>query len=151
MKHGLWNLTMWSAIQVRSQILCLLFGAVPRSWAVVLALLGGYEWQQHERTLENSQKIKVGASETEVLKILGEPIARAEKRGELPAAFFGKVPKKWVYGTTINLHSFFVPEIPVPNPIPIHLRFWGNPDEEDLVIEWSDSNTVSKVTKPHAR
>lgn len=112
MKRGLWNLTTWCALQVRTQILCLVFGVVPRCWAVLLALYGAHEKQCFERTVEISGKIDVGASEADVLRILGQPEVRAEKRGELAAAFFGKVPRKWVYGTSIDLHSFFVPEFP---------------------------------------
>ena len=151
MKRGMWNLTIWAARQVRTQILCIAFGGVPRCWAVLLALYGAYESQCLERTVESSKVIKVGAAEAEVLKLLGEPVTRAEKRGEFAAAFFGKVPRRWVYGTTINLRHFFAPELPVPNPIPIRFRLWGTPDEEDLVIEWNDDNTVSKVTKPRPK
>ena len=151
MKHGLWNLTTWAARHVRTQIVCMVFGGVPRCWAVLLALYGAYESQCFERSVETSRKIKVGASEVDVLKLLGEPVTRAEKRGEVAAAFFGKVPRKWIYGTTINLRSFFVPDVPVPNPIPIRLRLFGTPDEEDLVIEWHDDHTVSKVMQPRAK
>ncbi len=136
MKNGLWNLTTWAARQVRTQILCLVFDRAPRYWAVLLALYGAYESKCLERTVESSKSINVGASEAEVLRLLGEPVTRADKRGELAAAFFGKVPRKWIYGTTVDLHSFFVPDVPLPNPIPIRLRLWGTPDDADLVIEW---------------
>lgn len=124
--------------------------AIPRYWALLLAFCGACEQQRLERLVEASKKVVVGASEADVLSILGQPIDRFGKRSDLASAFFGNVPRKWAYGSTVDLHQFFIPDFPFPNPIPIKLRLWW-PDEGDLVIDWDDTGTVAKVTRPRMK
>lgn len=120
---------------------------IPRWIPVLVALFGAYDQQQLQRTVQLSQKVEMGASEAEVLLTLGQPTARFDKRGELASALFGKVPRKWVYGPRINFANFFLPEEPFLNPIPLELRLW-TPNDGDLVIEWDDKNTVTRVMRP---
>ena len=123
------------------------FYAIPRWWAVLLALYGGYEQQWMGRCIEASKKIEAGDSEADVVSILGRPIERFDKRSEAASAFFGSVPRKWAYGPILDLDFLFAPDLPFPNPIPLRFRLWS-PDAKDLVVEWNDKNTVLRVVKP---
>jgi hypothetical protein len=67
--------------------------AVPHWWAVLLALYGGYERQWVDRCVDASKRIHAGASEADVLSVIGPPTARFERRGELASALFGKVSR----------------------------------------------------------
>jgi len=122
--------------------------AIPRWWSVLLLIYGGYEQQRIDRYVEASAKIKADDSEADVVSILGKPDIRYDKRSKELSALFGSVPRKWVYGSLIYLEYLFVRELPFPNPIPIHFRLFESPDDNDLVIEWSEDDTVLRVVKP---
>jgi hypothetical protein len=52
-----------------------------------------------------------------------------------------------VYGTRICVDAIVVPNLPFPNPIPVHIRLFGAA-HEDLVIEWTPHDRVAKVVRP---
>ena len=110
-----------------------------------LITIGTVERVHLHHVVEVSRQISVGATEADVLAILGEPNGRyAEGRGLFG---IGSRPRRWMYGTTINLRYLIVPEVPFPSPIPINIRWFGY-DEDDLVIDWSRDDKVAKITRP---
>ncbi|MEO8496349.1 MAG: hypothetical protein ABI614_14875 [Planctomycetota bacterium] len=120
-------------------------GTLFNSWALIVATIGLGERIHLQQLVDKSSHIEVGASPEAVLITLGEPTARwAPWRGVLGLA---NRPARWVYGTTIALDSIVVPDVPFPNPIPIHLRLFGAADD-DLVIEWTPNHEVAKVVRP---
>lgn len=112
-------------------------------WVLWLITIGTAERVHLHHVVEASRQVDIGATEEEVLAILGEPKARyAERSGW----FFGR-PRQWMYGTTINLHHVIVPGIPVPILIPINIRWFGY-DTDDLVIDWTRDGKVAKIVRP---
>lgn len=110
-----------------------------------LITIGTVERVDLHRTVELSRQISAGATEKEVLAILGEPDARyPEFRGFF---WIGSRPRQWMYGTTINLRHIILPGSPTPSPIPINIR-WFSYDEDDLIIDWSRDGPVLRITRP---
>jgi hypothetical protein len=109
-----------------------------------LITIGTVERVDLHRTVELSRQISAGATQDEVLAILGEPNARyPEFRGFF---WIGSRPRQWMYGTRTNLRHLVVPGLYIPNPIPINIR-WFSYDDDDLVIDWSRDGPVLKITR----
>ncbi|HEV7226612.1 MAG TPA: hypothetical protein VGN42_28150, partial [Pirellulales bacterium] len=89
-----------------------------------------------QRLVDRSARIAIGANERDVERAIGEPIAKWEARRGWARFVFGERGAQWVYGTSIDLGSIFVPELPFPNPVPLRLRLFSA-DDDDLVIEWT--------------
>jgi hypothetical protein len=94
-----------------------------------------------------SEGVRVGATEAEVLSILGPPSARYPARGGMALLILGPRPSQWCYGTVINLRYVAIPQWPYPNPLPINLRIF-NYDEDDLVVDWSPEGKVTGISRP---
>lgn len=107
-------------------------------WIMWLCAIGVIERIHLHHLVESSGQVSIGATEAEVLAVLGEPNGRYD-------GIFS--PRQWMYGTTINLRYLIVPELPVPNPLPINIRIFAY-DEDDLVIDWSRDNKVSAIKRP---
>ena len=120
--------------------------AIPRWWAVLLALYGGYEQQQVGRCMEASKKIAAGNSEAHVVSVLGLPTARFDRRSEAASAFFGSVPRKWAYGTILDLDYLFVRGLPFPIPYPIRIRWWS-PDTPGARAKFESAGQFEKPSK----
>ena len=56
-----------------------------------------------QKLVDTSNHIVVGASEDDVLRRVGEPMAKWDSRRGLAAFLFGARPSQWLYGTTIDL------------------------------------------------
>jgi hypothetical protein len=116
-------------------------------WIFALVLIGMGEQVQLQRLVERSAGIAIGATEGDVERAIGEPGLKGEARRGLARFIFGERRVQWIYGTSINLGAIFIPELPFLNPIPLRLRLFSA-DEDDLVIEWTPTKQVAKVSRP---
>jgi len=117
-------------------------------WVWILVVIGTGEQVHLQKLVDQSAGIAVGAAESDVLRVLGEPKFRWEARRGWERLIFGERPAQWIYGTTIDLDSIFVPELPFLNPIPINIRLFSS-EENDLIISWTADKVVKKVTRPN--
>lgn len=118
-------------------------GTLLNCWIFALVLIGMGEQVQLQRLVDRSAGIAIGASEGDVERAIGEPIATWEAR----RGFIFGGPAQWAYGTSIDLGSILVPELPFLNPIPLRWRLFSA-CEDDLVIEWTPTKQVAKVSRP---
>ena len=117
-------------------------------WLFFVGTIGSLERAHLARTAADASKIPIGASEADVLGMIGKPLCSYERYEGWTILGFGAHPPQWLYGTTINLKLMFIPELNmVASPLPINIRLFSY-DDEDLVIEWSTKNRVSKITIP---
>lgn len=123
-------------------------GTLLNCWVLALVLMGVGEQVHLQRLVDRSARIAIGANERDVERAIGEPIAKWEARRGWARFIFGARGAQWVYGTSIDLGSIFVPELPFPNPVPLRLRLFSA-DDDDLVIEWTSTKQVAKVSRPN--
>lgn len=114
---------------------------VPYILATLIALVGSIEQVQLNEKVQASHQLKPGDSEAKVLSVLGSP------RSQGRSGFFGFGHSRWIYGANIDLGMIIIPDLPVPNPVPIKLRIFG-PCDGDLVVNWSDQGTVASIDRP---
>lgn len=121
--------------------------AICAVWFTALLIAEPMEEAHQHRLIEASSAVRVGMTPDQVTAVLGEPEAEYGERTGLAWLLMGPRPKQWVYGTTLNLDYLIVPGLPFPNPWPVNVRV-AEYARKDLVINWSDEDTVTAVRRP---
>ena len=125
---------MWSTITIH--------------WLFFVGTIGTLERVHMARTAEAANEVQVGATEADVVRILGKPLCKYERYDGWTFLGIGAHPPQWLYGTTINLKKIFISDVYVmASPLPINIR-WFSFDDEDLVVEWDAKRRVSEITIP---
>src|SRR5687768_400459 len=117
------------------------------TWFVFLAMTATLERAHLHRIVVASENVAIGMTEMQVAKLLGQPTDTYPARAGLALLLMGSRPRQWCYGTTINLKYAVVPGCPFANPLPINLRI-SEYDQDDLVIDWSPDNRVTRLVRP---
>lgn len=129
---------------VNDMIIC---NSLIAAWLLLLSLTGCLERIHLHHLVDASSQIEIGATEFDVVAILGAPTEQYEQRGGWAQLLMGARPRQWMYGTTINLRHCIVPHLPFPNPLPINVRIFEY-DKNDLIIDWSAAGTVTRLERP---
>ena len=115
-----------------------------KGWVLGLALVGLMELNYLRDQVEKSAQVVVGNSEAQVLEAIGEPRHRWNKWEHW---FWNDRPRRWVYGTRVDVHSIVLPNLPYPNPIAFKFRIFGA-FESDLVVAFDDDRRVVSIQRP---
>jgi hypothetical protein len=111
----------------------------------VLLFLGAVLWAtdswRNRASGKRTQQLTLAMPSSEVLKIMGEPVT-VIRRGKMFLSPGN--PETWVYGPKYELRDSISKEPPFFWPI----RFRFRPYDDDLVIEFNESNRVSRVVNP---
>lgn len=85
---------------------------------------GTIERQHYARVAESARAVQLGATQREVLKILGRPSGRyAPFRSFLLG--IGARPAQWYYGSSINIDKTLISDFWLANiPLPVNIRFF---------------------------
>ena len=123
-------------------------GTVTAYWLLLIGSIGTLERAHLSRVAEAASRIQVGATEDDVLRILGKPLSTYERYEGWSILGIGAHPPQWLYGTTINIKRMIIADTYVmASPLPINIR-WFSYDEDDLVVDWDLKGRVSKMTIP---
>jgi hypothetical protein len=120
------------------------------AWLAMLATVGALEQARLNQLIEASARLEPGDDEAKVLSALGPPLERWPKRDAVNAFLFGDRPRQWVYGTVLDIEEIFAYQSAIPILFPLKLRLFS-PDEDDLVINWSDDGQIASVVHPKWR
>jgi hypothetical protein len=118
-----------------------------QAWLALLAVVGGLDQARLNQLIEASGQLEPGDDEATVLSELGPPLERWPKRDAVNAFLFGDRPRLWVYGTILDIEEMFPPNSAIPILLPLKLRLFS-PDDDDLVINWSDDGRVASIVRP---
>ncbi len=121
--------------------------AMLKGWTLLLIIFGVGEKVHLQKVVDQSAPLAFGATEEDVLRAIGEPSIKWEARRGLARVIFGARPAQWIYGTTIDLQTIMIPDLPFPNPLPVKLRIL-KPYDDDFVIDWTDQKTVAGIKRP---
>ncbi len=92
-----------------------------------MLLNGGCQWQERQRNIENSARLRVGMSKQQVLEIMGEPLK--DEAYASPDVWFYYVDTKWYDG--LATHDECMPLVFKDG----ELAGWGNVYYNDLHLE----------------
>jgi hypothetical protein len=118
-----------------------------QAWLAMLAVVGGLEQARLNQLIDASARLDPGDEESKVLSVLGPPMERWPKRDAVNAFLFGDRPRQWVYGTILDIEEIFAYQSAIPILFPLKLRLFS-PDEDDLLINWSDDGSVASIERP---
>ena len=125
-----------------------MWNALTAYWLLIFGSIGAIERAHMARLAEAANKIQVGATEDDVVRTLGKPLATYDRYDGWSILGIGAHPPQWLYGTTINVKRLIIADVFVmANPLPINIRLFSY-DDDDLVVDWDSKGKVSSIAIP---